>query len=69
MLKLMIKSFILGYDYCFFYCPVPRFPVRPIPVRQFPVPQIPVRQLLVLQFPVLQIQLSRYRSLADIGTR
>ena len=49
MLNLMIKSFILGYDYCFFYSPVLRFPVCPIPVRQF---------------PVLQIQLSRLRSLS-----
>ena len=39
--KLMIKSFILGYEYCFFYCPVPRFLVRPIPVRQFPVSKCP----------------------------
>jgi len=37
-----IKSFILGYDYCSFYCPVPQFAVRQFAVRQFPVLQIPV---------------------------
>jgi len=52
MLKLMIKRFIFGDDYCFFYRPVLRFPVRPIPLRQIPVPQLPVLQFLVLQFVV-----------------
>jgi len=47
----LIKSFILGYNYCFFYCPKPRFPVRPIPVRQ-----IPVRQLQFVNFQSCNVQ-------------